>query len=586
VIPPGSAGRSRATLSGLVVGAAPGVLAGAAMVAVNPWFHDRVMLYTFVFVLLPGLLGALGGALWERVGRFSGVPGTGWALGLLSVVHVGAVAWPTPMLSSVDVLVLGVDGATFDVIDELDLPAFERLAAEGSRAVLGSMEPTFSPLLWTTMASGKPPEVHGVQGFHVHATDCRVPRFWDVAESEGRSTGIYKWLVTYPPRAIDGFIVPAWLAQGPETYPEDLSFVKELELANRLKRQKVDQVRTTKELVLAGLTRGFRFGTLWEAASWTLAERTRRPDDDERHYRLQILRGWIDRDVFFYATHTYQPELATFTWYATDALGHRFWRQHEPEAFSDVSTEELERFGSAVTDAYRGADAVLAELLESLPAESTLFLVSDHGFQALSAASEKAFFAPLTERLRSRLTAMVGPVDVSRLGIKLAVAATDDAVDMAALGEAIDSLRDETGQPAFVWEHVPEAPRSLGLTLRDEQIDAARMARGTIGGEPLSDYVKLTEAFSGEHTLDGVIYARGPGIPAGVEHDRAHLLDVAPTVLAHLGIPPAADLAGDILWASQARGPASRDELASELEFEEGLEGVDEEALRALGYIE
>ena len=586
MIPPGSPGRSRATVTGFVAGAAPGVVAGAVMVGINPWFHDRPVLYTVVFVLVPGLLLAGIGALWERLGTFSGLPFAGWVLGLLGATHALAVALPYPELSSVDVMVVGVDGATFDQIEQMDLPAFEQLADEGSRAVLGSMVPTFSPLLWTTMASGKRPEDHGVQGFHVHATDCRVPRFWDIAEAEGHSTGVYKWLVTYPPRELDGFIVPAWLAKGPETYPEDLSFVKELELANRLKRQKVAQVRTTKELVWAGLSRGFRFGTLWEALSWTFAERTRRPDDDERHYRLQLLRGWIDRDVFVYATHRYQPELATFTWYATDALGHRFWRQHEPSAFNDVTDDEIARFGSAVTDAYEGADAVLAEMMASLSDEATLLVVSDHGFQALSAASDKAFFAPLTERLRARLTELVGPVDVSRLGIKLAVAATDDAVEMEALKAALDGLLDETGQPAFRWEEVPDAPRSLGLTLRDENVDEGRLAVGTIGGEPLSDYVKLTEAFSGEHTLDGVIYARGPGIPAGEVGERAHLLDVAPTVLALMGVPPAEDLEGDILWGPTDRGPASRDALSDELEFAEGMEGVDEEALRALGYIE
>ena len=112
-------------------------------------------------------------------------------------------------------LVVGVDGATFDRIDEMDLPAFSRLAAEGSRGTLSSMEPMFSPLLWTTIASGKPPRDHGIHGFDVHADDALVPRFWDIAESQGLRIGVYKWLVTYPPREVDGFVVPAWLAPSP-----------------------------------------------------------------------------------------------------------------------------------------------------------------------------------------------------------------------------------------------------------------------------------------------------------------------------------------------------------------------------------
>ena len=107
-----------------------------------------------------------------------------------SVLWLVSARTPGPVTET-RVLVYGVDGATFDVIDAHigELPNFERLAREGARATLTSMEPMFSPPLWTTIASGRPASEHGVLGFRVHSDDCKVARFWDVAEHAGMGSG-------------------------------------------------------------------------------------------------------------------------------------------------------------------------------------------------------------------------------------------------------------------------------------------------------------------------------------------------------------------------------------------------------------
>ena len=69
------------------------------------------------------------------------------------------------------------------------------------------------------------------------------------------------------------------------------------------------------------------------------------------------------------------------------------------------------------------------------------------------------------------------------------------------------------------------------------------------------------------------------------------LLDVAPTVQALLGIHPALDLPGVVALGQDrlpkgVAAPASRDELAERFRPKGGTEGVDEAALRALGYVE
>lgn len=575
---------SRAAIAAFVLACLPGLAFASWALWHNPWFLDRPALYLGLGVLLPGVLAGGVGAVVGRepAGRGAGVVGLPivWALALL--------LRPEPEPDPVKLLVFGVDGATFEVLDARiaagELPAFQRVETQGTRAVLESMDPMFSPLLWTTMASGKPPEEHGIRGFHVQATSARVPRLWDIAEAEGYSVGVYKWLVSYPPRPVDGFIVPAWLAPGPETFPMELSFVKELELSNRLKRRNIAAQRSSTELALAGIPQGLRVGTLWEAVRWKLRERSEHPDDDARFAALHELRGQIDRDVFIHALHTHQPDLATFTWYATDGLAHRFWKYHQPEAFSEVDYGQQELYGESVRDAYRQADLILGQVLERVGPDTTVVILSDHGFRPMPDSALQ--LVPLTDRLQARLSERLGvPVQISRLGIRLTL--TAEGADLSDVERELAQLIDHRGLPLYEWELMPTSEDTLGLSLRDETPDPARLEQTLVDGERMADYVRVEdEPFTGDHDPAGVFLAMGPGIPAGQDLGTVDMLDIGPTLQALLGIAPAQDLPGEILLGPRTRGPESRDTLVLGLEWGSGQAGVDEAALKALGYFE
>src|SRR5206468_10570499 len=67
------------------------------------------------------------------------------------------------------VLVLGFDGMDPRVVDLLmsegKLPNFARLRREGAYAPLLSFEPLLSPVIWTTVATGKTPDRHRIGHF-------------------------------------------------------------------------------------------------------------------------------------------------------------------------------------------------------------------------------------------------------------------------------------------------------------------------------------------------------------------------------------------------------------------------------------
>lgn len=542
---------------------AVGALGVAAVDLAHPLFND-----------LPWIGAALGvgAGLAALAARRFAVRPAAVALALGSVAWLGTAGdslGPVPAR----MLVFGVDGGLWSLIDTEDLPNFHRVSAEGTRADLISMEPMFSPLLWTTIASGRTVNEHGVRGFRVQTDDCKVARWWDVAEASGDAVGLYKWLVDYPPRtfAHGGFWVPSWLAPAPDAWPERLSVVKEVELGNRLRRQAVGARGAGPDRIARLVGVGVRLSTLVRGAAWVVRERLGASDTD-RNVSMQLIRGAIDRDVFVAQLYEEAPAVASLNYYATDGLAHLYWDRHVAG-------------GPELRAAYRQADEILGELVTRLGPGARLLVVSDHGFQAMNATGVAGQFLPLTERLRARITAAVGPVDVTRIGHKLVVG-TPSRAEADKVRAWLGTLTDGEGAPFYVVADFPDDEGSLALTLADEQITQARLDGDRVGGEPLADYVTLTDAYTGMHERAGIFLAWGADVPRGQRLGEVPLLDAAPTLLAGAGLPAARTMPGVArVWPEKPRVD-SWDGLLDGLSFPGDSTTVNEEMLEALGYVD
>ncbi|MEW6744245.1 MAG: alkaline phosphatase family protein, partial [Planctomycetota bacterium] len=125
------------------------------------------------------------------------------------------------------VLLLGLDGAEWDIIDPLieqgKLPNLARLKKEGVFGKLRSFEPILSPIIWTSIATGKTPEKHGIGWFMVQSekTGQRLPvtskvrrckAFWIIVSDNDISTGLLGWWATYPAERVKGFILTDFIA--------------------------------------------------------------------------------------------------------------------------------------------------------------------------------------------------------------------------------------------------------------------------------------------------------------------------------------------------------------------------------------
>lgn len=138
------------------------------------------------------------------------------------------------------VLIIGLDGATFDVLDPLmeagRMPALKRFIENGVAGVLQSTKPPITPAAWTTFMTGKGPGRHGIIDFerydvHNHRLtfnstfEIREKTLWEHLSEKGLRVGSINVPMTYPPRPVNGFVVSGFETPSIDadfTYPRDL----------------------------------------------------------------------------------------------------------------------------------------------------------------------------------------------------------------------------------------------------------------------------------------------------------------------------------------------------------------------------
>ena len=144
----------------------------------------------------------------------------------------------TPMARRI--LVIGLDGATFDVfgpmMDAGHMPNLKRLIAEGTSGILNSTKPPITPAAWTTFMTGKGPGRHGIIDFEKYDLATNTLHFnsnfeiqektiWEILSEKGRRVGSISLPMTYPPKPVNGFMISGFDTPSIEqdfTYPRQL----------------------------------------------------------------------------------------------------------------------------------------------------------------------------------------------------------------------------------------------------------------------------------------------------------------------------------------------------------------------------
>jgi predicted AlkP superfamily phosphohydrolase/phosphomutase/tetratricopeptide (TPR) repeat protein len=274
------------------------------------------------------------------------------------------------------VAIFAIDGADWELISELSadgrLPNIRALAQGGTTASLQTIQPTVSSLVWTTVATGVPPDRHGVIDFldrnrkrPVDSTTRRAPALWDIAEAFGRQALVVNWWTDWPARP-DGAVIfdnPVTLQRG-AAYPHQLV-------------QRVSQLEVPAQSVQSQHVR--RFLNITDA-EYAASVSSGGPMDPVNVFRGVLAKTWSDHRVAVNLYQQQEPLLMMMHYEGTDAVNHLFSPYHPPYR-EGISQTEFRKYWPAVANYYAEVDRLIGEWMKVLSDDTTVIIVSAHGFR-------------------------------------------------------------------------------------------------------------------------------------------------------------------------------------------------------------
>jgi predicted AlkP superfamily phosphohydrolase/phosphomutase/Tfp pilus assembly protein PilF len=288
------------------------------------------------------------------------------------------------------VMVVGMDGLDPRAVDLLmsegKLPNFAKLRQEGAYGRLQSSKPMLSPVLWTTVSTGKTPEQHGIGHFTaidpksgemlpVTSGMRKVKALWNILSDKEKKVAVVGWWASWPAENVNGAMVSDHLCyhflfpQGEGGAQNVQGLTDPPELAQQLQPLVRRPADVTPE----------------EAAPFiqVTPEEFNRPfsfDDDVSHFKWALATADTYRRVGLKLWRDEKPDVLMAYTEGTDSTAHLFGHLFRAPNLSGELLAQQKKFGNAVEQMYIYADRILGDYMKAMDSDTALVLLSDHGF--------------------------------------------------------------------------------------------------------------------------------------------------------------------------------------------------------------
>ncbi len=281
------------------------------------------------------------------------------------------------------VLLVGWDAADWQVISPLldagKMPALNHLVETGAMGNIATLQPCLSPILWTSIATGKLADKHGVLGFvepdgaggvrHSSSTSRKTKAVWNILSQSGMRSNVVGWYASHPAEPINGVCISNVFDQNPG--PPDQPWPLPADSVHPAKwREPVEAFRVHPAELSPGDVKPFipRVGEIDHRI-------------DGRPFELAKSLAHCS-SVHSIATAIMENEPWDFmaVYYdMIDTAGHVFM-PYFPPRMDHIPERDFELYRGVVERIYVFHDQMLARLLELAGEETTIIVVSDHGF--------------------------------------------------------------------------------------------------------------------------------------------------------------------------------------------------------------
>jgi len=416
------------------------------------------------------------------------------------------------------IFLVGLDGADWDLLDPLirrgKLPVIAGLRRQGAWARLHTFSPTLSEVVWTSIATGKTMQKHGiVEQVYIDSQQRQVPysnaekkapAIWEIFSDFKKKSLVLNWLVTYPPDPVLGVVVSDY-------YADSICEIIEHRRSYRLFTETVHPNRYFKSLQQF-FKKGWETGQLSaetvrrymdipDYVAWYLrrygdagADISRIPglgrwprfilDDFIIEKTLQRLLKESDYDLLAVYSHLPDVFLHFATLFLEPQYHERLERDMAGPRLNDphMQAEFAERMAELAWPLLRYKERLIARLQEKARRENAyLIVVSDHGF-TLSREGYNHFGLPDGTSPPDGILLISGPGVAPGRRLDASVFDVTPTI-LYILGKPIG--RDMDGRPlqeAFTFRHAlryafykkTSSPASKNPFLSNEKLDALK----------------------------------------------------------------------------------------------------------------
>jgi predicted AlkP superfamily phosphohydrolase/phosphomutase len=494
------------------------------------------------------------------------------------------------------VILIGLDGASWKIIlpmiKEGRLPNIKRLMDNGCWGKLGTITPPVSEIIWTTIATGKTPQVHGIDDNIVEDPDTgemvpptsnlrKAKAIWNILSDYQKKVGVVGYRVSWPAEKINGVMI------------SDRAGVR-----NYL-------YKGYSEPPLADLYEPMIFSSF--------------EDDLENNPAVTVNRDKVYiKDIFMFNCARYLLKNQDFDFfciylYGIDILSHFYWRKMSPLTQGKAGGN-IPEYKDVIKDTYIWCDSVIGELLRNVDKDTTVIVVSDHGFKARERIEKEYIFDKI-----DRLFEIAGlkkikydskefnvkvtppPAWVHKKNIEITGDFSNNEFNLVRenVKEAIRGIKvEETGR--HIFKILDDTPSGFAFKINMQTIDRPKGFHILVKNQEykMLDFMSEDPAY-GEHDADdAVIIVSGKNIRRNQKLRDASVYDIAPTVLYLLDLPLAKDMPGRVLKSAIVRtylymNPArhintyeNNGRIISEKPVRSPLdERIIKERMRSLGYM-
>jgi predicted AlkP superfamily phosphohydrolase/phosphomutase len=486
------------------------------------------------------------------------------------------------------VLIVGLDGATFDVLNPLmaagRMPSLKRLVETGTSGILDSTKPPITPAAWTTFMTGKGPGRHGIVDFEKYDVrtnqlsfnstyEIREKTIWEILSEKGFRVGSINVPMTYPPRKVNGFMI-----SGFETPSVDTDFTWPSDLKKDILARWPD----------------YNYRSDWQRKMFGGDDLFQR---NVRHIERSFSQGY---ELTTWCGDRFGWDVLMVLFKLVDNIQHKAWKYLDPKTSS-----QYPRRAEISAQCFEELDKTIGALAEyAARNEALMVIMSDHGHGSLDGKAQpnalleqwgylslkshvgqvrrraERIVARVMGKTMKRFDANIGveheiDLDWSRtkacvvhagmygfLYLSLKGRQPGGIIDPKDYERVRDDLRERFLQvtarnPAGETIQVfPEVHKTEVLynCLREEQpwlpdlllvpypgLAVVRRIRG-----PHAVRWSSQRRMEGTHRVEGILVVNGPEVKPGATI-HAQIADIAPTLLAAVGLRVPADMEGQVL---------------------------------------